>query len=120
MFGAIAQGYPSQSMTQATITLRDRAYANEGEVITLTDDYRGCMGNYATFTAGVDTASDTYMTWRAQPQFFSYCFMYQGFDEVKIVHEGHVVYSQLRQSSLDMSNANGAGWYSATVTIFYD
>ena len=60
-----AQGQPSQSRTSTTITLSDRAYAEDGEVITLTDDYRGCSGNYATFTAGVDAADDTLMTWRA-------------------------------------------------------
>lgn len=78
------------------------------------------MGNYATFTAAVDTDDDTYMTWRAQPQFFSYCFMYQGFDQVKITHDGHVVYSSLERSSIDMWNANGEGWYSATVKVYYN
>ena len=78
------------------------------------------MGNYATFTAGVDTTDDTYMTWRAQPQFFSYCFMYQGFDQVKITHEGHTVYSSSRQSNIDMWNANGEGRYSATIKVYYN
>ena len=114
------QGRASQSLTEATIALYDREYADEGELITLTDDYRGCTGNYATFTAAVDTTDDTYMTWRAQPQFFLYCFVYQGFDEVKITHEGHTVYSSSRQSSIDMWNANGEGWYSATVKVYYD
>ena len=115
-----AQGQPSQSRTSATITLSDRAYAEDGEVITLTDDYRGCSGNYATFTAGVDTADDTLMTWRAQSQFFSYCFLYQGFDYIKITHEGHTITSTSTRSSADMSNSNGEGWYSAYVKVYYD
>jgi hypothetical protein len=114
------QGYATESMTSATITLHDRAYAEEGEVITLTDDYRGCSGNYATFTAGVDTTDDTYMTWRAQPQFFSYCFMYQGFDYIKITHQGHTITSDDRSSNADMSNSNGEGWYSAYVKVYYN
>lgn len=114
------QGRATQSQTQATITLHDREHADEGELITLTDNYQGCSGNYATFTAAVDTTDDTYMTWKAQPQFFSYCLLYHGFDEVKITHEGHVVYSSSRQSSIDMWNANGEGWYTATVKVYYD
>ncbi len=114
------QGRASQSLTRTIITLSDRAYADEGELIVLSDDYRGCLGNYATFTAAVDTTDDTYMTWRAQPQFFSYCFLYQGFDQVKITHEGHTVYDSSRQSSIDMWNANGEGWYSATVNVYYN
>lgn len=113
------QGRASQGTTRATITLHDRGHAEEGELIVLTEDYRGCMGNYATFTAAVDTTDDTYVTWRAQPQFFSYCFIYQPFDEIKIAHEGHHFYPSSRQSNTDMWNANGEGRYSALVEVNY-
>ena len=42
------------------------------------------------------------------------------FDYVKIMHEGHNEISQSRKSNIDMSNANGEGWYRVTVTAYYN
>lgn len=114
------QGWAYNAKNGADIVLHDRAYAEEGEVISLTDDHKGCWGNYATFTAGVDTTSDTYMTWDAKLYYVAYCFLPQFFDKVEITHEGHNVTSELRKSNLDMWNSNGEGWYSATVKVYYD
>ena len=114
------RGYPSQGLASSAIVLSDRDHADDGDTLILDDDYRGCSGNYATFTAAVDTTDDTYITWEAQPQFFAYCFLYQGFDYVKITHEGHNEISQSRESNIDMWNANGEGWYSVTVKAYYN
>lgn len=113
------QGYLSQDWTRAIIALSDREYAEEGELITLTDDFRGCSSNYATFTAAVDTTDDTYMTWNVRQWFWSYCFVPLPFDYIKIIHEGHKITSDDRRSNADMSNSNGEGWYSAYVQVYY-
>lgn len=113
------QGRENDSWTRATITLQDREYAEEGELIALTDDYRGCWGNYATFTAGVDTTDDTYMTWNAKSYYITYCLVYLPFDYIEISHGGNTITSEDRRSNADMSNPNGEGWYSAYVKAYY-
>ena len=60
---------------------------------------------------GVDTTDDTLITWDASNHFWSYCFIYEGFDYVKIQHEGHTEYGSSSDSSVNMSNSNGEGTY---------
>lgn len=110
--------YASQSMSSAIIRLSDSSHAEDDEVVGLSDSYNYC--GHARFDAGVDTADDTFIEWDASNHFWSYCFVYQGFDYVKVSHEGHHHILNDNESSTNMSNSNGAGTYTVRVSIHYD
>ena len=112
------RGSATISSTSAKINLVDSGTANDGDVLGLSDTYNWC-GN-ARFDAGVVTTGDTLITWDAYGHFWSHCFIYEGFDYVKIQHEGHTEYSDSLDSSVTMSNSNGAGTYQVRVTVYYD
>ena len=112
------RGTATISPTSAKINLVDSGTADDGDVLGLSDSYNRC-GN-ARFDAGVDTTDDTLITWDASNHFWSYCFIYEGFDYVKIQHEGHTEYGSSSDSSVNMSNSNGEGTYQVRVTVYYD
>ena len=112
------RGSANESWLSASVRLYDRAYAEDGEVIGLSDSYNDCV--HARFDAGVDTAGDTLVEWDAADIFWSYCFAPLWFDYVKITHEGNTRTSTSNDSTMSMSNSNGEGWYTATVKVYYD
>ena len=112
------RGTATISPTTARINLVDRGTADDGDVLGLSDSYNYC--GHARFDAGVDTTDDTLITWDASNHFWSYCFVYEGFDYVKIQHEGHTEYRYSSDSSVNMSNSNGEGTYQVRVTVYYD
>ena len=112
------RGTATISPTSAKINLVDSGTANDGDVLGLSDSYNHC--GTARFDAGVDTTDDTLITWDAHEYFWSYCLIHEGFDYVKIQHEGHTEYGYSFDSSVNMSNSNGAGTYEVSVTVYYD
>ena len=112
------RGSETISSTSAQINLVDSGTANDGDVLGLSDTYNWCGA--AKFDAGVNTTDDTLITWAAREYFWSYCFINEEFDYVKIQHEGHTEYSDSFDSSVNMSNSNGAGTYQVRVTVYYD
>ena len=114
-----ARGSATISSTSAKINLVDSGTANDGDVLGLSDSYVWC-GSAARFDAGVDTTDDTLIIWDAREYFWSYCLINEEFDYVKIQHEGHTEYSNSFDSSVNMSNSNGAGTYKVRVTVYYD
>lgn len=112
------RGSANYNLSSATITLDDRGYANDGDVLGLSDSYNSCA--HARFDAGVDTTDDTGVEWDVSDRFWSYCFVPLDFDYVKIKHEGQTRTSSSNNSDMTFSNSNGAGWYKVVVYVYYN
>ena len=113
----MTRGSASNSYSSGVVKLTDKAYANDGEVIRLTDSYT--TYTHARFYAGVDTTGNTVVDWETDNIFWSYRILPLGFDYLQVKHEGQTQRSTSTNSVMSLSNSNGDGWYKAEVRIYY-
>ena len=114
---SMTRGSASNSYTSGIVVLTDREYASDGEIISLSDEYRKYTN--ARFVAAVNTAGNTVVDWQTNNLFWSYHIIALEFDYLKVKHEGQTETSDNINSVMSLSNSNGDGWYKVEIRIYY-